>query len=135
MYSKNTSMSFLSWLKLIRGGILVFDKLNLKDLYVCLISRDTIIISHYNEARSAIIEYVCNETLTDVKTTIWSLTEASESTSIRNEASGGINARITRHGGSIHTDEETAHYLLNHLCEVARLETDIKAYCYDKMHK
>ena len=45
MYSKNTSMSFLSGLKLIRGGILVFDKLNLKDLYVCLISCDTIIIS------------------------------------------------------------------------------------------
>lgn len=52
MYSKNTSMRFLSGLKLIRGGILVFDKLNLKDLYVCLISRDTIIISFESLMRS-----------------------------------------------------------------------------------
>ena len=52
MYSKNTSMSFSSGLKLIRGGILVFDKLNLKDLYVCLISRDTIIIPFESLMRS-----------------------------------------------------------------------------------
>ena len=106
------------------------NKLLLEHEYMTLISKSMIIISYYNYERSKIIEYVCNNKLTEVQIKLLSLSD-SYGKSIRD--GGELNNYIIKTRGKVFNDKETASFLLDRIVELSDIEKRVNHFIGDKL--
>lgn len=106
------------------------NKLVLEHEYMTLISKSEIIISYYNYERSKIIEYICNNKLTEVQVKLLSLSDA-YGNSIRD--GGELNNHILKTRGKVFNDKETASFLIERIVELSDIEKRVRAFVGDKL--